>query len=239
MVSMKSVFRSVQFWGDSLSQLCFPRLCFGCNESPIEAAEFLCMSCLATLPYTRFEQMRNNPVEKLFWGRVKLDFAASTFYFQEETPIQQAIHQLKYGNQPGLGVFLGELMGDELSGWSQKNRIDALIPMPLHPKKERARGYNQAALLCKGISLATGMDIKDDVLKRVAHTATQTRKNRNERWENVATVFETEQKEWLKGKNILLVDDVITTGASTEACINTLLEAGVANASVCSLAFTI
>jgi predicted amidophosphoribosyltransferase len=83
------------------------------------------------------------------------------------------------------------------------------------------------------------MAIKDDVLKRVAHTATQTRKNRNERWENVATVFETAQKEWLKGKNILLVDDVITTGASTEACINSLLEAGVANASVCSLAFTL
>ncbi len=237
MISKKSIFHGVQFWGDSLSQLCFPRLCFGCNDSPIENAEFLCMSCLASLPFTRFEQMRNNPVEKLFWGRTKLDFAASTFYFQEETPIQQAIHQLKYGNQPGLGVFLGELMGEELTGWLQKNPVDALIPMPLHPKKESARGYNQSALLCKGISHTTGLAVIDNVIKRVTHTATQTKKNRIERWENVSTVFETNQKDWLKGKSILLVDDVITTGASTEACINTLLNAGIATAGVYSLAF--
>jgi ComF family protein len=238
MASMKSIFHGVQFWGDSLSQLIFPRLCFGCNESPVEPKEFFCMSCLSSLPYTRFEQMQDNPVEKLFWGRVKVAFATSTFYFQEETPIQQAIHQLKYGNQPDLGIFLGELMGIELSKRWQKNPIDALIPMPLHPKKENARGYNQAALLCKGISLATGIAVKEDVLQRVAHTATQTKKNRIERWDNVSTAFVTVQQEWLSGKKIMLVDDVITTGASTEACINTLLLGGIANASVCSLAFT-
>jgi ComF family protein len=239
MFTSKNIINAVNYCSHAVSNLIFPRLCFGCDQFSVEANEFFCIACITDLPFTEFEKIRDNPVEKLFWGRAKTSFATSTFFYQEETPIQNAIHRLKYDNQPELGLFFGELMGYRLAGLTAFHDIDYLIPMPLHPKKELSRGYNQAVLLCRGMTKSTGIPGNENFLKRSTHTATQTRKSRIERWENVSDVFGINNNSAMLGKNILLIDDVITTGASTEACIQTLLNAGIGNVSVSSLAFTL
>lgn len=233
------LFTHAKHYLDAINHLFFPRLCFGCEEHLIDDDEFFCMDCLSELPYTGFESIRDNPVEKLFWGRVKIAYAFSTVYYQERTPVQHAVHALKYKNQQQLGIFMGGLMASRSATFLSPEKPDFLIPMPLHPKKQRLRGYNQATLLCRGFSNISGIPVMDNVLQRVTHTSTQTHKSRIDRWENVSGIFEIRDETIIKNKNVLLVDDVITTGASTEACINRLIESGVARAGICSFAFTL
>lgn len=223
----------------AFSHLLYPSLCFGCGDNEIGEHEFICIRCLSSLPYTQFEKTRNNPIEKLFWGRTNIKFACSTFYYVEQTPLQQLIHQVKYKEQQKLGIYLGTAMGNLLNPVFNENEVDLLIPMPLHPKKLKKRGYNQASLLCDGISTITGRKYDEEVLVRTENTSTQTKKSRLERWENVHTVFSVNDSNKIRDKHILLVDDVITTGASTEACAQTLLNAGSKSVAICSLAFTL
>lgn len=223
----------------AFSHLLYPSLCFGCGDNEIGEHEFICIHCLSSLPYTQFEKTRNNPIEKLFWGRTNIKFASSTFYYVEQTPLQQLIHQVKYKEQQKLGIYLGTAMGNLLNPVFSEHEVDLLIPMPLHPKKLKKRGYNQASLLCDGISKTTGRNYDEEVLVRTENTGTQTKKSRIERWENVNAVFSVNDSNKIRDKHILLVDDVITTGASTEACAQTLLNAGSKSVAVCSLAFTL
>ena len=199
----------------------------------------MCISCYNTLPYTGFESIRDNPVEQLFWGRTPLNFASSSFFYVERTPIQKLIHEIKYKENKKLGVMLGEDMGRLLAPAFEEFNIDIMLPMPLHPKKQKKRGYNQATLLCKGIRNTTNCSYNDELLIRNTNTSTQTKKSRIERWENVQDVFTVCHPELLTGKHVVLVDDVITTGASTEACASTLLHNKCASVSVCSLAYTL
>jgi ComF family protein len=230
---------SLQYYKEALLHMLFPSLCFGCEENTVDAEEMICMRCRLSLPFTSFEKIRNNTVEKLFWGRVPLRFASSTFYFTERSSMQNIIHHIKYRDEKQLGIFMGEMMGEKLMNLFEEHKIDCCIPMPLHPKKEKKRGYNQATVLCSGIQKKTGMPLKEFLLERKVHTATQTKKSRMERWDNVASVFEVNDPSFLKKKNIVLVDDVITTGASTEACAHALLEQGAQSVSVASLAYTV
>jgi ComF family protein len=229
----------VKEWRDALVHLFYPSLCFGCNNDIINSNQFLCMECHASLGYTRFENIRHNPVEKRYWGRVDLQFATSTFYYIEKTPLQKIIHQIKYRQEPALGRHMGELMGMAASEVFKEHETAVLVPMPLHPKREYKRGYNQATLLCEGITKTTGIAYNEKVLVRNEDTRTQTKKSRTERWENVAAVFEVADHQAIANKNIVLVDDVITTGASTEACATALLQHGAKSVGVCSLAFTL
>lgn len=194
---------------------------------------------MLSLPYTEFEKLENNVVEKLFWGRTNIKHAFSIFYYITETPLQEIIHHIKYKNNPALGVYMGNIMGWRLKEFFSKNTIDLMLPMPLHPKKEYSRGYNQATTLCQGIQEATAMKYMDNVLLRTFNTSTQTKKTRIERWDNVAEVFEISDPSSIENKHVLLIDDVITTGASTEACANLLLKNKAASVSICSLAYTI
>ena len=194
---------------------------------------------MRTLPFTEFEKIENNPVEKLFWGRTKIQHASSIFYYIPDSPLQEIIHHIKYKNNPALGVYMGKIMGLQLKNILSINKIDCMLPMPLHPKKEYARGYNQATVLCQGIQETTDLPYLNDVLIRNFNTGTQTKKSRIERWENVAEVFVISNPSAVQEKHILLIDDVITTGASTEACANLLLKNKAASVSICSLAYTI
>ncbi len=223
----------------SFSHLFYPSICFGCGKKEIEEWEFICLDCSISLPYTGFEQIRDNPVEKLFWGRCKILYASSTFYYIEKTSLQKLIHQVKYKEQEKLGVYLGQKMGRRLQFTFERNEADLLIPMPLHPKKLKSRGYNQASLLCEGITNKTGCAFDETVLIRTENTSTQTKKTRMDRWKNVNEVFAITKQENILDKNIVLVDDVITTGASTEACAQTLLQHGAKSVAICSLAFTL
>jgi ComF family protein len=199
----------------------------------------ICMDCLQKLPYTSFESMKENPTEKLFWGRISTSFACSIFYFEKENILQNIIHQIKYKNEKKLGIFMGKLMGLKINDLIKAHNIDFMIPMPIHPKKEKKRGYNQAALLCVGINSINKLDYIENAIVKIQHTETQTKKSRIERWRNVEQVFNVPNPQMILGKNILIIDDVITTGASTEACGQILLEHGANSISICGLAHTL
>lgn len=196
----------------------------------------LCFKCIRDLPHTGYAPLANNPVEKNFWGRLPLSAAHSEFYFSKGTLIQHLIHRLKYKGDTGIGFYLGELTGNSLLNSGRFNSVDALIPLPLHARKERIRGYNQAAVICKGLSAVLNIPvITGNIIRRQA-TESQTRKHRTERWENVSESFAAKNIAELEGKHLLLVDDVVTTGATLEACGNVMLQIENVKLSIATLA---
>ncbi|WP_167013855.1 ComF family protein [Chitinophaga sp. Cy-1792] len=215
-------------------ELFYPHCCDICGADLNDKAEKLCISCAAGLPATQYHLLANNPVEKIFWGRAPVSHAMAGYYYTKSAGIQQLIHLFKYKNRQDIALYMGRKMGHMLLQSEWLYEIDALIPVPLFPGKERQRGYNQATLLCQGIAAITGKSIWTDVLRREKYTNTQTRKGRVSRWDNVSDVFNVSKS--LKGNHLLLVDDVITTGATTEACCLALQKAG-ANVSVSCLAY--
>lgn len=208
----------------STLHLFYPHVCTGCGSDLLQEDNLLCLHCINNLPKTNFAQHQNNPVEKIFWGRIPIAAAHSEFYFAKESLLQHLIHQLKYKNNTDIGFYLGQLMGKTLSDSNSFNNIEYLVPLPLYPDKERKRGYNQAAIICNGMSEVMNVPVLVGNVIRQRFTETQTRKHRTERWENVEGSFVVKDATVLKGKNILLVDDVITTGATLEACGTTILQ---------------
>ncbi len=171
-----------------------------------------------------------------FWGRVKLEYGASFYYFKKGGLVQQLIHNLKYANKPEIGLRLGQLYGKVLKKSPFLGQAEIIIPVPLHPRKQKMRGYNQSAKFAQGLSL--GMEIPwSAALHRNMMTATQTQKARIERFSNVEHAFEVAKPNFIKGKHLLLVDDVITTGATLEACAHQLLTVPDTKVSVVTIAF--
>lgn len=215
--------------------LFYPKICTGCGSDLLSDDQLLCLLCINQLPHTNFAQHANNPLEKIFWGRIPLLAAHSEFYFAKETLIQELIHQLKYRGNEDIGYFLGQLIGNSLLNSNRFKNLDYLIPLPLYPEKERKRGFNQAAVICNGISAQMNIPVmKDNVIRR-RFTETQTKKHRTERWENVADSFQVKEPSLLSCKNILLVDDVVTTGATLEACGNAIAQSANIKLSVATL----
>jgi len=217
----------------------YPHVCTGCGSDIVHHNNLLCLKCLAVLPKTNFAQHSNNPIEKIFWGRIPLAAAHSEFYFSKEALIQQLIHQLKYKNNKDIGFYLGQILGTSLLASNRFNNIDALIPLPLFLDKERKRGYNQAAIICNGVSDVLNVPVINNNVARAKHTDTQTKKGRAERWKNVSGSFTIKDKQALSGKNLLLVDDVITTGATLEACGAIMLSISNVTVSIATLAHAI
>ncbi len=216
--------------------LFYPHVCMGCGSDLLEENNLLCLKCINDLPHTGFAPHVNNPVEKYFWGRIALSAAHSEFYFSKGSLIQQLIHQLKYKGNIRLGYYLGELMGISLLNSNRFNTVDALVPLPLYANKERIRGYNQAAVICNGISSVMNIPIITGNIIRRHPTETQTLKHRTERWENVNESFAVKIMASLKDRHLLLVDDVVTTGATLEACGNVILQAENVKLSIATLA---
>ncbi len=221
----------------STLHLFYPHVCTGCGSDLLEEDNLLCLRCINDLPNTNFANMANNPVEKYFWGRLPLTAAYSQFYFSKEFLIQHLIHQLKYKGDTEIGFYLGELMGKSLLHSDRFNSIDALIPLPLYADKERKRGYNQAAVICNGMSSVMGIPVLNGAVIRQHATETQTRKHRTERWENVKGSFKIAKENELKNKHLLLVDDVITTGATLEACGNVIMQVENIKLGIATLAY--
>jgi ComF family protein len=225
-----------QLAGDFAS-LFFPTVCAACNGHLVRSEVAICTACLMDCPRT-FDQHNpvDNPLSRVFWGRVQLQGAAALFVFSKGGKVQELIHNLKYNVRTDAGIAAGKLFGNELKDLTPFNTIDAVVPVPLHSDKLRKRGYNQAACFGEGIAEALQIPMYAHGMLRLSATETQTKKNRNERWENVEDVFTLNEKINLKGKHILLVDDVITTGATIEACAIPILELEGTKVSVVSLA---
>ncbi|MBL7745859.1 MAG: ComF family protein [Chitinophagaceae bacterium] len=227
MISLKEI-------KDSLLHLFFPHICTGCGNDILTEQTVLCMRCIEAMPETNFEMYPGNPVEKTFWGRLPLLGATAQFYFTKESLMQHLMHQFKYKNNKELGLQLGRIMGEQLKR-SGRFKADALVPLPLFPVKERKRGYNQATILCEGMAGAMEIPVLDKVIARPQHTETQTKKGRIERWKNMDGKFILKNPEAIHNKHLLLVDDVVTTGATLEACGNALLQAENVQLSIAAL----
>ena len=180
--------------------------------------------CNINLPRTDYHLRKDNPVEKMFWGKIPLERATSFFFYRKGSDFRQILHQLKYGGQKGIGAIMGRYMAAELLESGFFEGVDVILPVPLHKKKQQIRGYNQSEWIARGIATVTGISIDTESVVRRKNTETQTRKSFLERWENVEGIFELNHAESLIGKHILIVDDVLTTGATTVECASCLTD---------------
>lgn len=219
--------------------LFFPHVCAGCGSDGLGKESVMCVECLAALPLTNFYQLGENPVEKIFRGRLPVKAAGSFLYFSKESLVQRLLHQLKYRDNRALGTLLGAMMGAALQASPLFETVEVLVPLPLHASKEKKRGYNQAMILCEGISAVTGAAVCAQAVAKLSRTETQTHKNRLERWHNIAGGFVVKAPDLLHNKHVLLVDDVITTGATLEACGQEILGVPGTELSIATLAYAV
>jgi ComF family protein len=220
----------------SLLDLLFPNVCTGCGNDLPGNNSVLCFKCTEAMPETNFEWFAANPVEKKFWGRLPLQTATAQYYFTRESLMQHLMHQFKYRGNKELGWQLGRMMGQTIKQ-SGRFEMDVLIPLPLFASKEKRRGFNQATVLCEGMAESLNIPVLNDVIIRSQHTDTQTKKGRIERWENMEGKFVVAKPELIAGRHIMLVDDVITTGATLEACGAALLDIKDVQLSIATLCY--
>jgi len=225
-----------QLFQDFLGLL-YPNLCSGCMQPIYFGESMICTSCLFEIPYTDDYLNPDNRVAKQFWARIPVDAAMALLHFKKGTRVQSLLHHLKYKGKQELGNLLGTMIGEKLLASAQYLEIDLIIPVPMHRKKQYQRGYNQSLCIAEGIAKVLGKPLKTDALLKVKETSTQTSRNRLSRNENMANVFAVQKPLLLTGKHILLVDDIITTGATIEACGIELWEAGIGKLSIASVAF--
>ena len=221
---------------DDIISLFYPRLCAGCNISLVKGEELLCLNCIADLPRTNYHLTVENPVFQQFLGRVPIELATSFCRFDKGGRLQHLLHQLKYKGNREIGYKMGTLFGNDLINSAVYCTIDEIIPVPLHPRKEKKRGFNQSTEICKGLSEAMNRPLITGNLIREIHTDSQTRKGRFERWENVSGIFRVKNSLVFEDKHLLLVDDVVTTGATLEACCIPLLQIHGVRVSIATLA---
>ena len=223
----------------AFQHLFLPHNCKGCGADYISTAEYLCSRCISSLPVTQFTELPGNPVEKIFAARIHFFACAALFYFTKSGLLQYLLVQLKYNNDRAAGYFMGRQLGTALKQSARFQSVDLIIPLPLHPKKEYQRGYNQATLIGEGIQSVWTRPLVSDAVTRLVFTKTQTKESRTSRWQNMEGVFRVTDPDQLKGRHILLIDDVVTTGASIEACGAVILEVPGTRLSIATVAFTI
>jgi ComF family protein len=227
----------VQSWLDDLLWLVYPELCAACGKPLNTGEQCLCASCRFHLPKTNFHLETENPIVKQFWGKVKVEAAASYFLFTKGEKVQNIIHELKYKKRKDIGIFLGELYGYDLKRSHVFSSVESILPVPLHPSKLRKRGYNQSACFAEGLSKSLEVSLDTKSLVRNTATQTQTRKHRYERFENVDNVFAVAEPGQVIGKHVLLVDDVITTGSTLVSCAEALLQQPGTKVSIATIAY--
>ncbi|MGD1845919.1 MAG: ComF family protein [Salibacteraceae bacterium] len=218
--------------------LIYPRLCVGCGQALLRHEPSVCTICRYSLPRTRFHGDPENPVNKLFWGKVAIERATAGYHFRKGSKVQRLIHQLKYKDRPEVGRTLGLFLGEDLKKDAHFSTVDLVIPVPLHPRKKRKRGYNQSDFIAEGMADGLGIVSENQLLYRAIANTSQTRKGHYERWQNVASIFKINEKKAVDHKHFLLVDDVVTTGSTLESCAATLLSLPDCKVSIATLAVT-
>jgi ComF family protein len=221
-------------WDDFISLL-YPRICHACGDHLLRNENLICTGCYVSIPRTNYHLQPANPVEQLFWGRCRIEKAAAFSYYARGSRIRKLIHKLKYKDIKEIGYELGRIYAVSLKSSGFTDDIDEIIPVPLHPSKKRIRGFNQSEYISAGISDVTGLPLNTASLLRTGLSATQTNRSRFERWTNVEGIFRIADPETIRGKHVLLVDDVITTGSTIESCTNELLKVAEVKVSVIAI----
>lgn len=216
----------------------YPRLCVACGNALQQNETLICLKCLLHLPETNYHTQSDNPLNLIFAGRVKVEQVAALLFFRKDDRVQHILHHLKYRGCKEVGAFLGEYYGQKLRTIAAFQSVDAIVPVPLHPRKKRRRGYNQSEWIAMGLGRGMQKPLQTDVIVRTRFSETQTKKGRFSRWENVKEVFRLVNGEAIAGKHLLVCDDVLTTGATMEAVTKELLRAEGVKVSVVTLATT-
>ena len=224
-------------WIDPIFWLYFPKYCPACGRPLRLFGANICGRCSQNLPETHFFEAPGNPIEKIFYGRLPMSAGAAAWYFHKNSALQSLLFQLKYKSNEDVGLFIGKQMGALLAASDRFATIDALVPVPLHPQALSKRGFNQAALICEGIGQVWHKPVLRSAITRTKHTNTQTKQSRAVRWENMENAFSIKEHTSIIGKHLLLIDDVITTGATIEACGKTLLSVKNVKVSVAAAAY--
>jgi len=229
--------KPISFW-HRLLDLISPRSCVVCGSRLSVTEDVVCGKCNFHLPRTGFQRNAyENEMAKLFWGRIPVERASAFFYYEAHAETANLIYELKYKDHPEIGVVMGRMMAREIAAAGFFDGVDAIVPVPLARKRLRQRGYNQSMEIARGVSEITGLPIWNQVVIRTIFTGSQTQKDRWERNENVEKVFELADEAKVSGKHLLLVDDVVTTGATIVACARKLCEAGGVKVSILSLGY--
>ncbi len=218
-----------------LYNILLPDLCVACGTPLVEMERVICLRCLYDLPRTRFESYQDNPVARLFWGRVPVEHASAYFLYRKGSRFRTLIQALKYGGRTDIGREIGRLMGLELMDTAFSG-TDLILPVPLHRSRRLRRGYNQCDPVCEGLSQVLGIPYHTQLLERPLRSVTQTGKSRYARWTNVEGIFRARDPERLAGRHLLLVDDVVTTGSTLEACAEAILKIPGTRVSIAALA---
>lgn len=224
-------------WFKAFIDIFFPDYCLCCGANLGGNQNYICVKCIYNLPKTNFHLIEDNPVAQIFWGRIQFAKATSFFHFQKGTKYQKLIHELKYKGQKEIGELLGKHFANDLENVNYLNGVDYLIPVPLHFHKQNIRGYNQSEWIARGLSKRLDIEIRTDILIRKGYSESQTGFGRSERFENVKDDFEVKHTGVLKGKHIAIVDDVITTGATIEACVSKINNAADTKITILSIGF--
>ena len=221
---------------DDFLSLFLPRPCLSCGVPLVRGEEVLCTGCLLDMARTDFHLRRGNMLEQAFWGRCNVERAAAYSVYNRGSRIRKLIHLLKYSGRKDIGIMLGRLYGSVLTGSGFTDGMDMIIPVPLDPVRERRRGYNQSLCIAEGMASHCRLPVRSDILCRTGKSGSQTKRGRYERWENVEGLFTVTRPLDIAGRHVLLVDDVITTGSTMEACVAALQSAGGVMVSVAALA---
>ncbi|MBR5456795.1 MAG: ComF family protein [Bacteroidaceae bacterium] len=223
-------------WISDLLDIIFPRHCCVCGELLSAQETDICLNCLYALP--RIEAESRKDIEHIFWGKIDIERATSYIYYHKGSPYNNLIHTLKYHGRPIVGERLAYIAAKELQESGFFDGIDIIVPLPLSRKKKRKRGYNQCDYISDGISRATGIPVAKNTVKRTISNETQTHKNRDERWKNVEGIFSVAAPSCLEGRHILLVDDILTTGATLASCAKTIKESSNCTISIFTIGYT-
>ena len=222
---------------EAVFSLVYPKVCAACKSPLLKNEQAICIPCQFELPKARFHHLQDNPVERKFHGRCNIAAATAYYVFQKGGRVQQVLHHIKYEGQKEVGFLIGQWMGTELSQTAPYKTIDLVVPVPLHKDKLKKRGYNQSEWFGKGLAKSMACTLSTGNLLRHTASATQTRKSRYVRWKNVETIFKVQAPETFGNKHILLVDDVVTTGATLEACAHELLKIPGTKVSIATMAY--
>lgn len=221
-----------------LLRVFFPYLCVGCSNELLYSEQVLCAFCNSKLPLLTINNYTDNIISNSFYGRTKIEKSTSFLSFHKKNIAQKLVHALKYKNRQDIGSYLGYCFADSLNNGNFMNGIDCIIPVPIHPSKHKKRGYNQITTFCISLGKTFSIPIHTSILVRKKNNTSQTSKNRYERNESLHLNFELTNSMSLKNKHVVLVDDVITTGATIEACCHALLKTSGIKISILSIAFT-